>query len=154
MKNTLPRLRTAIIPLACCILAATIAIGAQASAFSDLKGHAAVKEVIMMDKNIAAPSGTYDAAVTLDKAAAGVNKATVTVSNLPNPGYGLVIERIEFSADKTAVIYFKVTSPKPGSMNPQVISAGTAVTYLPEGYTAVAQATPGSATSAASRVTK
>ncbi|MEK3875619.1 S-layer homology domain-containing protein [Paenibacillus sp. FSL M7-0420] len=113
-----------------------------------------VKEVIMMDENISAPSSTYDAAVTLDKAAAGVNKATVTVSNLPNPGYGLVIERIEFGADKTAVIYFKVTSPKPGSMNPQVISAGTAVTYLPEGYTAVAQAVPGSATSAASRVIK
>ncbi|QUL56028.1 S-layer homology domain-containing protein [Paenibacillus tritici] len=105
------------------------------------------KEVINMDNSNTAPAYTYEAAVKLDKAATGVNKATVTVSNLPNPGYGLFIERIEFGADHTAVIYFRVTKPAPGSMNPQVISAGTAVTYLPEGYTAVAQPVAGQETS-------
>lgn len=108
-----------------------------------------VKEVIGVDQNHSAPANTYEAAVKLDKAAAGVNKATITVSNLPNPGYGLAIERIEFGAGKTAVIYFRVTPPAPGSMNPQVISSGTAVTYLPEGYTAVARSVNGPAASAA-----
>lgn len=108
-----------------------------------------VKEVIMMDEDDSAPANTYEAAVKLDKAAAGVNKATITVSNLPNPGYGLAIERIEFGAGKTAVIYFRVTPPAPGSMNPQVISAGSAVTYLPEGYTAVARSVNGTAASSA-----
>jgi hypothetical protein len=108
------------------------------------------KEVITPDESVTAPAYDYESAVTLEKAANGVNKATVTVENLPNPGYGLSIERIEFGANKTAVIYFKVTPPPAGSMNIQVISTGTAVTYLPEGYTAVAKSVTGSTSSAAS----
>ncbi|KHL94261.1 hypothetical protein QW71_18860 [Paenibacillus sp. IHB B 3415] len=102
------------------------------------------KEVITPDDSATAPVNDYEAAVTLEKAATGVNKATVTVENLPNPGYGLSIERIEFGANQTAVIYFKVTSPPAGSISIQVISTGTAVTYLPEGYTAVAKSITGS----------
>ncbi|MNN45383.1 hypothetical protein D3C81_1597170 [compost metagenome] len=75
----------------------------------------------------------------LETAGDGVNKATVTVSNLPNPGYGLSIDRIEFGKNKTAVIYFSVTKPDPGKMYPQVISSASAATYLPDGYTAVAK---------------
>lgn len=108
------------------------------------------KEVITPDDSATAPVNDYKAAVTLEKAATGVNKATVTVENLPNPGYGLSIERIEFGANQTAVIYFKVTAPPAGSMNLQVISSATAVTYLPEGYTAVAKSITGSTSSAAS----
>ncbi|UQZ35183.1 hypothetical protein C2I18_17630 [Paenibacillus sp. PK3_47] len=92
----------------------------------------------------------YEAAVKLEKAADGVNKATLTVSNLPNPGYGLSIDRIEFGKDKTAVIYFSVTKPDPGMMYPQVISDATAVTYLPDGYTATAQSLTEAASSNAS----
>ncbi|WP_019912998.1 S-layer homology domain-containing protein [Paenibacillus sp. HW567] len=95
--------------------------------------------VIQPDDSSTAPSYAYEAAVTLEKAGDGVNKATLTVSNLPNPGYGLSIERIEFGKNKTAVIYFTVTKPAPGQMYPQVISQATAVTYLPEGYTAVSK---------------
>lgn len=108
------------------------------------------KEVITPDDSATAPVNDYEAAVTLEKAATGVNKATVTVENLPNPGYGLSIERIEFGANQTAVIYFKVTAPPAGSMNLQVISSATAVTYLPEGYTAVAKSITGSTSAAAS----
>lgn len=108
------------------------------------------KEVITPDDSATAPVNDYEAAVTLEKAATGVNKATVTVENLPNPGYGLSIERIEFGANQTAVIYFKVTAPPAGSMNLQVISSATAVTYLPEGYTAVAKSVTGSASAASS----
>ncbi|OKP83621.1 hypothetical protein A3842_08960 [Paenibacillus sp. P3E] len=98
------------------------------------------RTVIAPDDGTAAPSQMMDeGSVTLEKAGDGVNKATITVSDLPNPGYGLTINRIEFGKDKTAVIYFSITKPAPGRMYPMVISKGTAVTYLPEGYTATAQ---------------
>ncbi|MNP52608.1 hypothetical protein D3C76_1470140 [compost metagenome] len=88
----------------------------------------------------------------LEKAADGISKATVTVNNLPNPGYGLAIDKIEFGKNKTAVIYFSVTKPDPNSMYPQVISSASAVTYLPEGYTATVQASDGSAAGAGSAI--
>lgn len=110
-----------------------------------------VKEVITPDNSTTAPAYNYEASVTLEKAASGVNKATVTVTNLPNPGYGLSIERIDFGANKTAVIYFKVTKPAAGSMNPQVISTGTAVTYLPEGYTATVKSVTGTTSTSPSQ---
>jgi hypothetical protein len=97
------------------------------------------KEVITPEDNNTDTGYQYEAAVKLEKAADGVNKATLTVSNLPNPGYGLSIDRIEFGKNKTAVIYFSVTKPDPGMMYPQVISDAAAVTYLPDGYTATAQ---------------
>lgn len=101
------------------------------------------KRVITSSSNTTAP--TYETEVTLTKAGEGVNKATLTVNNLPSPGYGLVVERIEFSKDKTAVIYFSVTAPEPGTMHAQVITKASVVTYLPEGYKAVAKPVAGSA---------
>ncbi|SET96458.1 S-layer homology domain-containing protein [Paenibacillus sp. NFR01] len=95
------------------------------------------KEVIQPVTQTPAPS--YESSVTLSKAADGVNKATLTVGGLPNSGYGVIIERIEFGADKTAVIYYRVTKPDPDGMYLQVISSATAQTYLPEGYKATAQ---------------
>ncbi|WNS41107.1 S-layer homology domain-containing protein [Paenibacillus sp. MMS20-IR301] len=112
------------------------------------------KEVITPDNSTTAPAYEYESAVTLTKAGEGVNKATVTVDNLPNPGYGLAIERIEFGANKTAVIYFKVTPPSAGSMNLQVISSASADTYLPDGYTATAKSVNSPASSASSSAGK
>ncbi|AKG33636.1 S-layer homology domain-containing protein [Paenibacillus durus] len=83
--------------------------------------------------------------INVEKAADGVNKVSVTVGNLPNPGYGLTIAKIEFGEGKKAVIYYEVTKPGPG-MYPQVISKATAVAYLPEGYVASAKPMPGSYT--------
>lgn len=106
------------------------------------------KRVIVTNGN---PStAVYETQVTLTKAGEGVNKATLTVNNLAHPGYGLVIERIEFGKDKTAVIYFNVTAPDPGKMYPQVITSASVVTYLPEGYTAVAKPVAGAASSSSS----
>lgn len=90
------------------------------------------------------PENHYTSEVVLDKIAEGVNKATITVDNLPNPGYGLAVERIEFTGDTKAVIYFKVTLPDPDKMYPQMISKGTVSTYLPAGYTATAEPIMGS----------
>ncbi|WP_379146962.1 S-layer homology domain-containing protein [Paenibacillus sp. sgz500992] len=108
------------------------------------------KEVIEPDGGTTAPSYNYETAVKLEKAADGVNKVTVTVSNLPHPGYGLSIDRIEFGKNKTAVIYYSVTQPDPGKSYAQVISAASVVTYLPEGYTATAQPVTGTAGSSVS----
>lgn len=86
------------------------------------------------------PAPVYDkAVVSVVKAADGVNKVSLTVDNLPNPGYGLFIEKIEFGTDKTAVIHYSVTQPDPDKMYPQVISKATVVTYLPDDYKAVAK---------------
>jgi len=90
------------------------------------------------------PANHYVSDVVLEKAAEGVNKATITVDNLPHPGYGLEVERIVFTSATEAVIYFKVTLPDPDKMYPQVITKGTLVTYLPEGYTATAEPVIGS----------
>ncbi|MBW4081560.1 S-layer homology domain-containing protein [Paenibacillus sp. S150] len=90
------------------------------------------------------PVNNYISDVVLEKAAEGVNKATITVGNLPNPGYGLEVERIEFTSATNAVIYFKITLPDPDMMYPQVITKGTVDTYLPEGYTATAEPVMGS----------
>lgn len=100
------------------------------------------KRVIVSNGSPTTPA--YETEVTLTKAGEGVNKATLTVNNLPHPGYGLVIERIEFGKDKTAVIYFNVTAPDPGKMYAQVISKASVVTYLPEGYKAIAKSVSGS----------
>lgn len=105
------------------------------------------KKVITPEDGNNGSDQQYESKVTLEKAADGVNKATLTVSNLPNPGYGLAIDRIEFGKDKTAVIYFSVTKPDPGMMYPQVISDATAVTYLPDGYTATAKSLTGTSSS-------
>lgn len=111
------------------------------------------REVITPDKGSAeTPAYEYDAEVKLEKAADGISKATVTVNNLPNPGYGLAIDKIEFGKNKTAVIYFSVTKPDPNSMYPQVISSASAVTYLPEGYTATVKASDGNAAGAGSAI--
>lgn len=110
------------------------------------------KRVIIPEDSTTAPTSNYETEVTLEKAAEGVNKATLTVNNLPNPGYGLVVERIEFGKDKTAVIYFNITKPDPDKMYPQVISKASVVTYLPDGYTASAQPVKGSSSSASSSV--
>ena len=90
------------------------------------------------------PVNNYISDVVLEKAAEGVNKATITVDNLPNPGYGLEVERIEFTSATSAVIYFKITLPNPDMMYPQVITKGTVTTYLPDGYTATAEPVMGS----------
>jgi hypothetical protein len=106
------------------------------------------KNIEAADDSAQAPGYNYETDVTVSKAADGVNKVTLTVNNLPNPGYGLVIEKIEFGKDKTATIYFKVTDPDPGKMYAGVISKGSVVTYLPEGYTAVAKSVSGTSSPA------
>ncbi|OAB48047.1 S-layer homology domain-containing protein [Paenibacillus antarcticus] len=90
-------------------------------------------------KEVVTPTKSYEAIVALEKAAAGVNKVSLTVNNLPNPGYTTSINRIEFGIDLTATLYFSINQPDPDQMNIQVISKSTAVTYVPSNYKVVAQ---------------
>ncbi|MGF7046871.1 hypothetical protein J2T13_001373 [Paenibacillus sp. DS2015] len=86
-----------------------------------------------------APVKSYEAIVKVEKATDEVNKVSLTVDNLPNPGYSASIERIEFNKDKTATVYFTVNSPDPDKMYIQVISKSTVVTYLSADYKPVAK---------------
>jgi hypothetical protein len=77
-----------------------------------------------------------EAAVTLEKAADGVNKAVVTIQ-VPHPGYGAVITGIEFTGAKEAVIRYKLTPPDPDMMYPMVISQVELQTYVSSDFTTV-----------------
>lgn len=89
---------------------------------------------IIPEKEIVTPSPSFEAIVSIEKAAVGVNKVSLTVENLPNPGYTTSIDRIEFGKDLKATVYFSINQPEPGQMYAQVISKSTAVTYLPTNY--------------------
>ncbi|RAU93709.1 hypothetical protein DQG13_25305 [Paenibacillus sp. YN15] len=77
-----------------------------------------------------------EAAVSLEKAADGVNKALVTIQ-VPHPGYGAVITGIEFTGDKEAVIRYRLTPPDPDMMYPMVVSKVELQTYVSSEYTSV-----------------
>lgn len=92
------------------------------------------------------PSPSYEALVSIEKAVDGVNKVSLTIENLPNPGYSISIDRIEFGKNLNATIYYSVTNPDPDKMYTQVISKSTAVTYLPANYKVVTKYEAPSAT--------
>jgi hypothetical protein len=50
------------------------------------------------------------------------NKVTLTRFQAPNPGYGIEVDHIDYVDDTHAVLYYKLTSPKPGEINIQVIT--------------------------------
>ncbi|MFD2612847.1 protease complex subunit PrcB family protein [Paenibacillus gansuensis] len=60
----------------------------------------------------------------------------ILTAQLPNPGYGIVITKVAYTED-TAVISYKVMSPDPDKMYPQVITEAKTVTYIPSVYKAV-----------------
>jgi len=75
-----------------------------------------------------------EARIKVEKVTEEVNKVTVS-RVVPHPGYGLRIDRIEFTPDMTAIIYYTVTDPDPDMMYPQVISEAYAETYVSSQYT-------------------
>lgn len=89
-----------------------------------------VEEVIEAEP--AAPAPEYDSSVEVSTVAEGVDKAVLTVT-VGHPGYGVVIDRIDFGPNDTAVIYYSVTDPDPDMMYPQVITDVTVNAYVPHG---------------------
>ncbi|USB35088.1 S-layer homology domain-containing protein [Paenibacillus sp. YPG26] len=63
-----------------------------------------------------------------------INKVVLTRAQQPNPGYGISIEKVDFSVDGTAILYYKLHSPEPDKIYPQVITDTQAETYLSSKY--------------------
>ncbi|MNH85912.1 Endo-1,4-beta-xylanase A precursor [compost metagenome] len=63
-----------------------------------------------------------------------INKVVLTRAQQPNPGYGISIEKVEFTSEGTAVIYYKLGTPDPDKMYPQVITDTKTETYLSSKY--------------------
>ncbi|WP_433943246.1 S-layer homology domain-containing protein [Paenibacillus sp. SN-8-1] len=63
-----------------------------------------------------------------------VNKVVLTRAQQPNPGYGISVEKVDFTSEGTAVVYYKLGSPDPGKVYPQVITDTKAETYLSSKY--------------------
>lgn len=67
-----------------------------------------------------------------------VDEKTIKVKlslELPNPGYGLEIKKVELGKDGKAIIKYQIIQPDPDKMYPQVITERTAETNIPSGYT-------------------
>jgi hypothetical protein len=72
--------------------------------------------------------------MVVDKVNDDVNKVTVIWSDMPNPGYGIAIDRVEFNKDGTAYVVYSTSDPDPDRMYPQVISEGKVSTYVSAQY--------------------
>ncbi|AET60467.1 hypothetical protein HPL003_18625 [Paenibacillus terrae HPL-003] len=71
------------------------------------------------------------------------NKVTLTRLQAPNPGYGIEVDHIDYVDDANAVIYYKLTSPKPGEMNIQVITDTHTSTLVDSKYKVTIKAVEG-----------
>mgnify|MGYP001465400395 CR=1 FL=1 len=72
--------------------------------------------------------------VEVEKVTDEVNRVKI-FRTVPHPGYGLEINRIEFTPDGIAVIRYSVTEPDPDLLYPQVITEAEAETFIPSRYT-------------------
>ncbi|NHW35906.1 S-layer protein [Paenibacillus aceris] len=84
------------------------------------------------------PAPVEEVSVKVEKVNDDVNKVTLS-KEMPNPGYGLVIQAIELTADGQAVIKYTVKKPNPDMMYPQVITEVKAETYVSSKYKAIAE---------------
>ncbi|NOV03045.1 S-layer homology domain-containing protein [Paenibacillus planticolens] len=79
-----------------------------------------------------------EVSVKVEKVNDDINKVTLS-KELPNPGYGLAIQAIEFSSVGQAVIKYTVQQPNPDMMYPQVITEAKVETYVSSKYNVIAE---------------
>ncbi|MCJ8010706.1 protease complex subunit PrcB family protein [Paenibacillus sp. KQZ6P-2] len=84
-----------------------------------------------------------EVSIQVEKVNDEVNKVIISKSGMPNPGYGLVVDRIEFLSGHKAVAYYHFTTPEPGKMYPQVISTAKASFFLDSKYKVIVKKSPG-----------
>ncbi|GIP27278.1 hypothetical protein J23TS9_24080 [Paenibacillus sp. J23TS9] len=84
-----------------------------------------------------------EVSVQMEKIDDQVNKIVISKSGMPNPGYGISVDRIDFLSGQKAVAYYHFTTPEPGKMYPQVISTAKASFYLDSKYKVSVKRTPG-----------
>ncbi|MFB7816504.1 S-layer homology domain-containing protein [Paenibacillus chitinolyticus] len=77
---------------------------------------------------------------TIEKINADINKIVLTRREQPSPGYGIAITNIEMNDSGHAKIRYKLTSPEPGKMYPQVLWTSKTETYLSSKYKVEIQA--------------
>lgn len=63
-----------------------------------------------------------------------VNKVVISRGEMGNPGYGIHVEKIEFTTTNEAVIYYKLSDPDPNKMYPQVMTEVQTETYVSSQY--------------------
>ncbi|MBP2001018.1 hypothetical protein J2Z69_002061 [Paenibacillus shirakamiensis] len=68
-----------------------------------------------------------------EKVSDQINKIILTRGQQANPGYGITISHIEFN-ETTATIHYKLLSPEPGKMYPQVMTEAKVSTYIDSDY--------------------
>ncbi|MNJ34583.1 hypothetical protein D3C77_293010 [compost metagenome] len=66
-----------------------------------------------------------------------INKVTVTRANQPHPGYGIAIDKIEFTSPDQATVYYKLLDPDPDKMYIQVITDTHVDTYISSEYKSI-----------------
>lgn len=69
-----------------------------------------------------------------EKVSDAINKVIVTRENQPHPGYGIAVEKIEFTEPDQATIYYKLLDPDPDKMYIQVITDSHTETFVSSQY--------------------
>ncbi|RUT29808.1 protease complex subunit PrcB family protein [Paenibacillus zeisoli] len=92
------------------------------------------KAAEFVDNHKAAQNEAQQVSFSIEKVNDQINRVVLTRAQQPNPGYGISIEKVDFTAEGTAVIYYKLESPDPDKMYPQVITDTKTETYLSSKY--------------------
>ncbi|KKO53341.1 S-layer homology domain-containing protein [Paenibacillus sp. DMB20] len=99
--------------------------------------HAAMKFIAEHKHNTPGQDDTAEEGISTKvvKVTDEVNKVVITKDGLPNPGYSIAVDSIDFVTDSEAVVYYKVIGPDPGKMYPQVISKSSVDVFVPSKFT-------------------
>jgi len=87
----------------------------------------------LLEQQATVPPIDENVQMTVEKVTEDVNKVTVSWGEQPNAGYGITIDRIEFSEGNATIVY-SLHFPEPDKMYAQVIEEKTAVTYVSSAY--------------------
>lgn len=80
------------------------------------------------------PNPSGEATMSVAKLTDDVNRVTLSWGEKPNPGYGISVSRIEFTDSGEARIYYKLHTPDPDKMYPQVITEAKTETFIASTY--------------------
>ncbi|NRF93018.1 S-layer homology domain-containing protein [Paenibacillus frigoriresistens] len=93
----------------------------------------------VMEADTQKPAPIEEVTVKVEKVNEDVNKVTLSRGDMPNPGYGIEINAIQFKQNGQAVIAYTLLEPKPDMMYAQVITEAKTVTYVSSNYKVVAE---------------
>ncbi|WP_235918183.1 S-layer homology domain-containing protein [Paenibacillus lutrae] len=88
----------------------------------------------------AAPQPAEDIKISVTKDSEEFNKVTLSRGLMPNPGYGISIDRVDYVSADEAVVYYTLRAPDPTKMYPAVMTEVEASTTVKAGYKVTAAA--------------